>query len=147
VIGLTPIGVTGQLIKDQNKYMYDLMFYSFYCLISKRDSYVMERASFLVSMVSFNLLMIILLFIIILLNIESKMILIASVVIGLTNGYFTDKYFKKSDRMKEIIKSYNQENSNRAKWKYSLLASVLFLGSTGMFILSGITLSKHLNPW
>lgn len=127
--------------------MYDLMFYSFYCMISKRDSYVMERASFLVSMVSFNLLMIILLFTIVFLNIESKMILIISVVISLINGYLTDRYFKKSDKMKEIIKSYNQGNNSKGKWKYSLLAAVLFLGSTGLFIFSGITLSRHLNPW
>ena len=127
--------------------MYDLMFYSFYCMISKRDSYVMERASFLVSMVSFNLLMIVLLFAIIFLNIENKMILIASVVISLINGYLTDRYFKKSDKMKEIINFYNQRNENKGKWKYSLLAALLFLGSTGLFVFSGITLSRHLNPW
>ena len=116
-------------------------------MISKRDSYVMERASFLVSMVSFNLLMIVLLFAIIFLNIENKMILIASVVISLINGYLTDRYFKKSDKMKEIINFYNQRNDNKGKWKYSLLAALLFLGSTGLFIFSGITLSRHLNPW
>jgi len=127
--------------------MYDLMFYSFYCMISKRDSYVMERASFLVSMVSFNLLMIILLFTIILLSIENKSILIVSVIISLVNGYFTDRYFKKSDKMKEIISSYNKRNGNTGKWKYSLLAAFLFLGSTGLFIFSGITLSRYLNPW
>ena len=107
----------------------------------------MERASFLVSMVSFNLFMIILLFAIILLDIENKLILIASVIISLVNGYFTDRYFRKSDRMKKIINSYNERNGNSGKWKYSLLAAFLFLGSTASFIFLGIKLSRHLNPW
>ena len=130
--------------------MYDLVFYSFYCMISKRDSYVMERASFLVSTVTFFAFMSLGLFTLLMLDLkipQTKWVIALVLVLGLTNGYLTDRYFKKSDKMKEIIKSYNQRNSNKGKWKYSLLAAVLFLGSTGLFIFSGITLSRHLNPW
>lgn len=130
--------------------MYDLMFYSFYCMISKRDSYVMERASFLVSMVTFFGFMSLALFALLMLDLkipQTRWVIALVVVLGLTNGYLTDRYFKKSGKMKEIINSYNQRNENKGKWKYSLLAALLFLGSTGLFIFSGITLSRHLNPW
>lgn len=130
--------------------MYDLMFYSFYCMISKRDSYVLERASFLVSMVTFLAFMSLALFALLLLNLkipQTRWIIGLVAVLGLFNGYLTDRYFKKSDKMKEIVTSYNQRNGNEGKWKYSLLAALLFLGSTGLFIFSGITLSRHLNPW
>ncbi|PRY87644.1 hypothetical protein [Mongoliibacter ruber] len=130
--------------------MYDLIFYSFYCMISKRDSYVMERASFLVSMVTFFAFMSLILFIFLIFNLkfpQNKWIIALVIPFAIFNGYMTDRYFKKSDRMKEIINSYNQRNRNKGKWQYSLLAAVLFLGSTGLLIFSGITLSKHLNPW
>lgn len=130
--------------------MYDLIFYSFYCMISKRDSYVMERASFLVSMVTFFAFMSLALLAILMLNLkipQTRWVIALVVVVGLINGYLTDRYFKKSDKMKDIINFYNQRNGNEGKWKYSLLAALLFLGSTGLFIFSGITLSRHLNPW
>ena len=109
----------------------------------------MERASFLVSMVTFFAFMSLALFTLLMLDLkipQTKWVIGLVLVLGLTNGYLTDKYFKKSDRMKEIINSYSQRNGNIGKWKYALLAALLFLGSTGLFIFSGITLSRHLNP-
>ncbi|MGB5979579.1 MAG: hypothetical protein WBG62_19345 [Cyclobacteriaceae bacterium] len=110
----------------------------------------MDRASFLVSMVTFFGFMSLALFALLMLDMkipQTRGLIALVVVIGLANGYLTDRYFKKSDKMKEIISSYNERNENKGKWKYSLLAALLFIGSTALFIISGIALSRHLNPW
>lgn len=130
--------------------MYNLIFYSFYCMISKRDSYIMERASFLVSMVTFFIFMSLILLTVLIFEfklLQSKWIFFFVVSFAILNGYLTDKYFKKSNRMQEIINSYNQRNRNAGKWKYSFFATLLFLISIALFIFTGITLSKSLNPW
>lgn len=131
------------------KKLYHFLFYCAYCLISKSDGTVMERASFLVSTSgSFIIVSLYLLTVVVFRLPFMGTALIFPVVIALfvANGFLTSRYFVKTGRYLEIINGYNKASMTMRRL-YGLLGAILFFGSLALLIFSGITTSSYLRPW
>lgn len=130
--------------------MYDLLFYSFHCLVNKKDAFVLERVGFLVSMVTFFIYLSLIFFLIVLLNIripQTLWIIISVIFLGYLNSRISDSYFKKPRKIERILEKYRSRSSKLGNTFYSFMALLFFFGSISLFLFSGITLSKHFNPW
>ena len=131
------------------KKLFGFLFYCNYCLISKSDGTVMERASFLVSTAIFFIsvsLYLLLTVIFRLPAINAKVYFALVVILGMANGFLTSRYFVKTGRYLEIINGYNKSSLSTRRI-YALIAALLFLGSLALLIFSGITTSRYLNHW
>lgn len=131
------------------KKLYHFLFYCSYCLISKSDGTVMERASFLVSTAMFFLTVSFYFLLTVVFRLpmmNAKIFFGLVMIVGVANGLLTSKYFVKTGRYLEIINGYNK-TSMAVRKSYGLIAALLFFGSLALLIFSGITASRYLNHW
>lgn len=141
-----------EIRNEKNSFMnrvYDFLFYSFYCAVSKRSGGVLDRASFLVSVSTFFLTMTLLCAVILITGFDipkNRIIILVVVLISVVNGYLTDRYYKRNNKNVLIVERFGAKYSKRKIW-YALFAIFLVIGSIASFIAMGITLSKAINPW
>gem|GEM_PF-3128846 len=131
------------------KKLYHFLFYMSYCLISKSDGTVMERASLLVSTGVFFIVLSLYFLITVFLKLpimDARFLVVIVMIIGMMNGFLTSRYFVKTGRYLEIINSYHKTTS-RTRVVYAMVAVFYYLGSFALFVFAGITLARYLHPW
>jgi hypothetical protein len=131
------------------KKLYHFLFYCSYCLVSKSDGTVMERASFLVStsvsliLISCYLLSVVFFGLSFFGGYNANFVYPLIILLFVANGFLSSRYFVRTGRYLDIINSYNK-TSRTVRTVYGLMAGFLFFGSWALIIFSGIVASRSL---
>lgn len=126
--------------------VFDLLYYSFYCLVIKKEHETgEERAAFMLSGTTSTLLMA-LYFVVSTINKGNLLapwaLFIAGVTVYLVNGIWTSRYFVRSGRYKKVIDTFSQEKQSQRKI-YAIVAFLLMIGSFVLFAFAGYKFGQN----
>ena len=134
------------------KALYDFLFYSFYCLVIKKpndQSHV--RAMMLQGITLTNLLIDLILILLWLSPYDFsltmfKIFVLVLIIVNVVVNKLENKYYLDNGRYQSAISKFDNHFSKPQKRILGLLALLLIISSTGLFIYIGISIGQVINP-